>query len=83
MLLFHTLAHAKSIINVCAFKIYTLKRKATSSLNTWDCLKMLLLFNLLYVIIDLTVDSSMENRTCLMYDSSHDKNNSRFIELCL
>ena len=45
---------------------------------------MLLLFNLLYVIIDLTVASSMGNRTltCLMYDSCDDKNNNRFIELC-
>ena len=36
---------------------------------------MLLLFNLLYVIIDLTIVSSMGNRTStwLMYDSSHDK----------
>ena len=52
--------------------------------NTWDCLNMLLLFNLLYVIIDLTIVSSMGNRTstCLMYDSCDDKNNNRFIELC-
>ena len=45
---------------------------------------MLLLFNLLYVIIDLTMVSSMGNRTStyLMYDSSNDKNNYRFIDLC-
>ena len=45
---------------------------------------MLLLFNLLYVIIDLTIVSSMGNRTstCLMYDSCDDKNNNRFVELC-
>ena len=43
---------------------------------------MLLLFNLLYVIIDLTIVSSRGNRTstCLMHDNSHDKNNYRFID---
>ena len=36
------------------------------------------------IIIDVTIVSSMGNgsSTCLMYDSSHDKNNYRFIELC-
>ena len=44
---------------------------------------MLLLFNLLYVIIDLTMVSSMGNGTltCLMWDSSRDENYC-FIELC-
>ena len=32
-------------------------------LNTWDCLNMLLFFNLLYVIIYLSIVSSMGNRT--------------------
>ena len=52
-------------------------------LNIWDCLNILLLFNLLYLITDLTIVSSMGNRTstCLMYDSSHDKIHYRFIEL--
>ena len=60
------------------------KKKNRVYPNTWNCLNMLLLFNLLYVIIDLTVASSMGNRTltCLMYDSCDDKNNNRFIELC-
>ena len=31
MLLFHTLGHAESILYVCSFKIYTLKRLATLS----------------------------------------------------
>ena len=46
---------------------------------------MMLVLNLLYVTIDLTRVSPMDNRTstCLMYDSSHDKNNCHFIELCL
>ena len=49
--------------------------------NTWDCLNMLLLFNLLYVIIDLTMVSSMGNGTltCLMCDSSHDDHNKMII----
>ena len=36
------------------------------------------------VIFDLTIVSAMENRTstCLMYNSSHDKNNYPFIEFC-
>ena len=40
--------------------------------------------NLLYVIIDLIIVPLLGNRTstCLMYNSSHDKNNYRFIELC-
>ena len=43
-------------------------------LNTLDYLNMLLLFNLQYVIIDLTIASSLGNSTsaCLMYDSSHE-----------
>ena len=42
---------------------------------------MLLLFNLLYVIIDLTMVSSMGNGTltCLMCDSSHDDHNKMII----
>ena len=40
--------------------------------------------NLLYIIIDLAIVSSVGNRTstCLMYDSYHDKINCCFIELC-
>ena len=36
VLLFHTLCHAKSILYVCSFKIYTLERKATLSLSLVD-----------------------------------------------
>ena len=48
-------------------------------------MKCSLLNNLLYVIIDVTIVSLVENRTstCLMHDSSPDEINYRFTELCL
>ena len=40
--------------------------------------------NLLYVLIDFMIGSSLGNETltCLMWDSSDDHNNYCFIELC-
>ena len=79
----------KLFVEDLLFRFYSIFN-ASSQLKTFTRPKYLELFEYVatfsfnIVIIDFTIVSSIGNRTltCLKYDSSHDKNNYRFIELC-